>query len=202
MKDAVSDVVGAMLLLSVIMASSMMIYLALTSYFAASSGYENALALESLFNRQNVSVYYVQALPPSGKPGLVVTNYGTPVLLVYLVSEHNGSLSFVPENIYLEHGATALIYTDDPSSGVLTEYGALFSANFTAPMIPVSKIAINCSVSFPAQLEYVTPGYYETGSPVAVKWFVNGSYFHAGKTLRIYIDGPTSVTAVPVYSNP
>ncbi|MDG6928376.1 MAG: hypothetical protein JRN10_06065 [Nitrososphaerota archaeon] len=72
-------------------------------------------------------------------------------------------------------------------------------------LVPVSKIAINTTVNFPPQLEWVPSGSgpWETTSNFSVKWFINGTYAHAGMTLTIrVIDGPTTITVVPVDSHP
>ena len=144
---------------------------------------------------------FVQALPPSAQSGIIVANYGEPVQIVYLVEEQpNGSLEFIPASIYLQHGQFVEFLTNDPYSGVMTSYGGLFMANYSEPLIPVSIIAINTSA--PSRLEYVTPGYYTITAPYSVKWIVNATYIHAGQTITLYINGPTSVTAVPVNSFP
>ena len=201
-KKSQADVLGALMFMGLMFIASFTIFSALSYYFAAQESYSNSLAFSGLYNKQNLSVSFVQALPPSANSGIVVSNYGEPVQIIYLVEEGNGSLEFMPESIYLQHGQSAEFLTDDPYSGVMTSYAGLFMANFSEPMIPVSKIGINVSVDFQPQLEYVTPGYYYTTAPYSVKWFVNGTYAHSGKTLELYIDGPTSITAVPVNSFP
>ncbi len=197
---AQSEVVGALMLIGLIFVSSLTLFVALSYYFAGQSSYSRAMSFEDAFDKQNLSVTWVQALPPSAQSGLAVINYGEPVEIAYLVEERNGSLFFQPENVYLQHGQSATFLTEDRFSGVMTSYGGLFTSGFSEPMIPVSVIGINVTVSFTPQLEYVTPGFYQESSPYPVKWFVNGSYVHAGKSINIYIDGPTSITAVPVYT--
>lgn len=201
-RKAVSDALGAVFLIMIIFASAVAIMVSVANYLFMKENYNAVMEVESNFNKQNITVYFVQHLPPSGNPGIVVTNYGIPVTITYLVIDNNGSLSFEAQNKYLPYGATAYFYTNNPDSGVLTSFGALFMANSSTALIPVSKIAINTTVYFPPQLEYVTPGYYSTSAPHAVKWFVNGTYVHSGKRLTLYIDGPTSITAVPVNSHP
>ncbi|MGC9209496.1 MAG: hypothetical protein ACP5GH_06650 [Nitrososphaeria archaeon] len=207
MREAQADVLGAMLVVLVLLASSMALFLALGTYFRCASAYDGALALASHYGKQNVSVAYVQALPPDGQPGLVVVNYGEPVEIVYLVEElSNGSLSLVPESINLQHGQHAFLLTDDPDSGVMTSLGALFMANCSSPLVPVSFTAINVSARTPSGLYFVSPGYYSFTTGAPAKWFVNGTFYNSGRTfeesLRLYIDGPTTITAVPVSSHP
>ena len=202
-KKSQADVLGALMFMGLMFIASFTIFSALSYYFAAQESYSNAMAYSSAYNKQNLSVLYVQALPPSANSGIVVSNYGEPVQLIYLVEEgSDGSLTFQPINVYLRHGQSVNFATNTPYSGVMTSYAGLFMTNFSEPMIPVSEIAVNVSVNFQPQLEYVTPGYYFTTAPYSVKWFVNGTYVHSGRTLELYICGPTSITAVPVNSFP
>ncbi|MCL4344556.1 MAG: hypothetical protein JRN26_02885 [Nitrososphaerota archaeon] len=206
MRRAVADVFGAVFLVSVIFLASTATMFTVGTYFTEKESYNSIMEIESGFSKQNLTVYYLQALPPGGSPGIAVTNYGSPTCLKDLVTESSGSLSFRPENECLQYGSTVYLYTDDPDSGILTCLGALFMANSSSTnLVPVSKVAINTTVSFPPQLEWVHAGSgpWETTSSVPVKWFVNGTYAHAGRTLTIWvIDGPTTITAVPVNSNP
>ncbi len=206
-RKAVADVVGAVFMLLVIFASALVLSFVTAEYFAYRSAYNDIIEYNAMFDQQNLTVYYVQALPPYGSPGIAVTNYGIPVEISYFVSEVNGALSFTPANRYLEYGQTAYFYTDDPDSGVLTGLGGLFMANSSPPegMVPVSKLAINVSVSFPPELEYVPKGSgpWITYASAPVKWYVNGTYAGAGRYLEIQvINGPTTITAVPVFSYP
>lgn len=206
-RKAVADVVGAIFLMLVILASSLGISFVTAEYFAYRSAYNGMIEHNAMFNQQNITVYYAEALPPYGNPGIVVANYGIPVEVLYFVSESNGALSFTPANKYLEHGQTTYFYTSNPDSGVMTGLGGLFMANSTPPkgMVPVSKMAINVSVSFPPELEYVPAGSgpWITYASTPVKWYVNGSFAGAGRFLEIpAIDGPTTITAVPVNSYP
>lgn len=206
MRRAVADVLGAIFLISIIFLSSTVTMFAVSSYFSEREGYNSAMELESNYNRQNLTVYYVYALPPNGTPGIAVTNYGRPTYIKYLVTDNGGSLYFEPENRYLQYGSTVYLYTGNPDSGVLTCLGALFMANSSyTQLVPISKIAINATVNFPPQLEWVPAGSgpWETTSNLPVKWFVNGTFVHAGRTLTILvINGPTTITAVPVNSKP
>ena len=198
---AQADVAGAVILITLLFLSSLTIFVALSYYFASQKSYSEALAFETFFDKQNISVIFVQAIPPSARSGIAVINYGEPVQIVYLVEERNSSLVFKPESIFLQHGQSATFMTNDSFSGVMTSYGGLFMSSFHPGMVPVTFIGINVSVNNP-QLEYVVPGYYRFSAEATAKWFVNGSYVHAGKELEIFIDGPTCVTAVPVSSHP
>jgi hypothetical protein len=93
-EKGVADVVGALFFIIVVFLSAFSILLATGSYFANSFAYHEALEYESQFNKQNISVSYVEALPPSGQSGIVVFNYGIPVIIEDVVIEQNGALSF------------------------------------------------------------------------------------------------------------
>ena len=203
MRRAQADVLGALMFMIIILASSFSIFYALSAYFAGQSEYSSLLAYLSAFSKQNVSVCFVQALPPSAESGIIAANYGEPIRIIYLVEEQpNGSLKLIPENLYLQHGQVAELFTEDQRSGVMTSYGGLFMANLSEPLIPVSLAAVNVSLNVEPQLLYVSPGYYTFSAQRSVKWFVNGSFVHSGMTLTVYINGPTSITAVPVSSSP
>jgi hypothetical protein len=180
--------------------------LATGSYFANSFAYHEALEYESQFNKQNISVSYVEALPPSGQSGIIVFNYGIPVIIEDVVIEQNGSLSFQHVGITLGTGQYVTFPTGTSDSGVLTNYGSLFMANVSTQLVPVSTIGLGVELSKPGGVYYVPAGsgpwiVYATKS---ARWYVNGSDWGAGKYLIIQqINGPTTISAIrtPGYGN-
>jgi len=195
----VADVIGALFFIIIVFLSAFSILLATGSYFANSFAYHEALEYESQFNKQNISVSYVEALPPSGQSGIVVFNYGIPVIIEDVVIEQNGALTFQHVGTTLETGQYATFPTGTSDSGVVTNYGAFFMANVTTQMVPVSTIGLGVELSKPGGVYYVPAG---TGpwivySQHSARWYVNGSEWGVGKDLVVdYIDGPTTVTAV------
>ncbi len=196
---AVADAVGAILLVLIIFSATMTTMLAVGSYFTASTTYNEIKEYESVFNEQSVAVKYVQAIPPNGNPGLIVTNHGTPVTLSYLVSEgSDNTLSFQPINQYLGYNQTATILTSDPYSGVLTSLGGLFMANLSSPSgtVPVSLVAINVTLNYQPGLFFVQKGTaLNLHSSSNADWYINGTYDHPASDLFVTINGPTSISA-------
>ncbi len=198
---AVADAVGAIMLVLIIFAASMTIMLTVGSYFTANTTYNEIKEYESVFNEQSVAVKYVQALPPSGQPGLIITNHGTPVTLSYLVSEGSDStLSFHPINKYLGYNQTFTLHTNNPYSGVMTSLGGLFMANWSPPSgyVPVSFVGVNISPDFAPELSFVQVGHpitYYTVPPISVPWYINGTYYETSNSITVTIEGPTAITA-------
>jgi len=203
-EKGVADVVGALFFIIIVFISAFSILLATGSYFANSFAYHEVLEYESQFNKQNISVSYVEALPPSGQSGIIVFNYGIPVIIEDVVIEQMGSLSFKHVGITLGTGQYVTFPTGTSDSGVLTNYGSLFMANVTTQMVPVSTIGLGVELSKPGGVYYVPAG---TGpwivySQHSARWYVNGSDWGVGKDLVVdYIDGPTTVTAVRTPGN-
>ena len=203
-EKGVADVIGALFFIIIVFLSAFSILLATGSYFANSFAYHEVLEYESQFNKQNISVSYVEALPPSGESGIVVFNYGIPVIIEDVVIEQMGSLSFKHVGITLGTGQYVTFPTGTSDSGVLTNYGSLFMANVTTQMVPVSTIGLGVELSKPGGVYYVPAG---TGpwivySQHSARWYVNGSDWGVGKDLVVdYIDGPTTVTAVRTPGN-
>jgi hypothetical protein len=180
--------------------------LATGSYFANSFAYHEALEYESQFNKQNISVSYVEALPPSGQSGIIVFNYGIPVIIEDVVIEQNGVLSFQHVGITLGTGQYVTFPTGTSDSGVVTNYGAFFMANVTTQLVPVSTIGLGVELSKPGGVYYVPagPGPWIVYASKSVRWYVNGSEWGAGKYLIIQqINGPTTISAIrtPGYGN-
>ena len=198
-EKGVADVIGALFFIIIVFLSAFSILLATGSYFANSFAYHGALEYESQFNKQNISVSYVEALPPSGKSGIVVFNYGIPVTVEDVVIEQNGALTFQHVGETLGIGQYATFPTGTSDSGVVTNYGSLFMANITTQMVPVSTIGLGVELSKPGGVYYVPAGSTDwiVYAQHSARWYVNGSDWGAGKYLIIpYIDGPTTVTAV------
>jgi len=198
-EKGVADVIGALFFIIIIFASAFSILLATGSYFANSYAYHGTLEYESQFNKQNLTVSYVEAIPPSGESGIIVFNYGIPVTIEDVVIEQNGALTFQHVGTTLGTGQYTTFPTGTSDSGVVTNYGAFFMANLTTQMVPVSTIGVGVELSKPGGVYYVPSG---TGPWIVyaqhnARWYVNGSDWGVGKDLVVdYIDGPTTVTAV------
>ncbi len=196
---AVADAVGAILLVLIIFSATMTTMLAIGSYFTANTTYNEIKEYESVFNEQSVAVKYVQALPPSGQPGLIIINHGTPVTLTYFVSEGSDStLSFQSINQYLGYNQTAKILTNDPYSGVMTSLGGLFMANLSSPsgMVPVSLVAVDVTLNYQPGIFFVQTGTtLNLHSSSNADWYINGTYDHPTSDLHLTINGPTAISA-------
>jgi len=200
-EKSVADVIGALFFIIVVFLSAFSILLATGSYFANSFAYHGALEYESQFNKQNISISYVEALPPSGKSGIIVFNYGIPVIIEDVVIEENGVLNFKHVGITLGTGQYVTFTTGTSDSGVLTNYGALFMANVTTQMVPVSTIGLGVELSKPGGVYYVPAGSgpWIVYAQHSARWYVNGSDWGVGKDLEISrIEGPTTVTALRI----
>ena len=205
-EKGVADVVGALFFIIIVFLSAFSILLATGSYFANSFAYHEALEYESQFNKQNISVSYVEALPPSGQSGIVVFNYGIPVIIEDVVIEQNGALSFQHVGITLGTGQYVTFPTGTSDSGVLTDYGSLFMANASTQMVPVSTIGLGVELSKPGGVYYVLAdsGPWIVYASHSARWYVNGSDWGVGKYLIIpQINGPTTISAIrtPGYGN-
>ncbi len=198
-RRSVADAIGAIMLIFIIFSASMTLLLATGSYFATSGAINEIKQYESAFNEQNITVRFVQALPPSGQPGLIITNHGTPVVLSYLVGEgSDSSLSFQAVNKLLGHNQTVTILTDNPYSGVLTSFGGLFMANWSPPSgaVPVSLVAVNVALNHQPGLFFVQKGTtLNLHSSHSAKWYVNGTFYHAASDFHVTIEGPTAISA-------
>ena len=205
-EKGVADVIGALFFIIIVFLSAFSILLATGSYFANSFAYHEALEYESQFNKQNISVSYVEALPPSGQSGIIVFNYEIPVIIEDVVIEQNGSLSFQHVGITLGTGQYVTFPTGTSDSGVVTNYGAFFMANVTTQMVPVSTIGVGVELSKPGGVYYVPAGSgpWIVYSQHSARWYVNGSDWGAGNYLIIQqINGPTTISAIrtPGYGN-
>jgi len=205
-EKGVADVIGALFFIIIVFLSAFSILLATGSYFANSFAYHEALEYESQFNKQNISVSYVEALPPSGQSGIVVFNYGIPVIIEDVVIEQNGALSFQHVGITLGTGQYVTFPTGTSDSGVLTNYGAFFMANVSTQMVPVSTIGLGVELSKPGGVYYVPAGSgpWIVYAQHSARWYVNGSDWGVGKYLIIpQIEGPTTISAIrtPGYGN-
>lgn len=205
-EKGVADVIGALFFIIIVFLSAFSILLATGSYFANSFAYHEALEYESQFNKQNISVSYVEALPPSGQSGIVVFNYGIPVIIEDVVIEQNGALSFQHVGITLGTGQYVTFPTGTSDSGVLTDYGSLFMANASTQMVPVSTIGLGVELSKPGGVYYVLAdsGPWIVYASHSARWYVNGSDWGVGKYLIIpQINGPTTISAIrtPGYGN-
>jgi len=200
-EKGVADVVGALFFIIIVFLSAFSVLLATGSYFANSFAYHSALEYESQFNKQNILVSYVEALPPSGQSGIVVFNYGIPVIIEDVVIEQNGALSFQHVGITLGTGQYATFPTGTSDSGVLTNYGAFFMANVTTQMVPVSTIGLGVELSKPGGVYYVPAGSgpWIVYASHSARWYVNGSEWGVGKYIEIpQIDGPTTISAIRI----
>jgi len=198
-EKGVADVIGALFFIIIVFASAFSILLATGSYFANSYAYHGTLEYESQFNKENLTVSYVEAIPPSGESGIVVFNYGIPVTVEDVVTEQNGALTFQHVGTTLETGQYTTFPTGTSDSGVVTNYGAFFMANVTTQMVPVSTIGLGVELSKPGGVYYVPAGSgpWIVYAQHSARWYVNGSDWGVGKDLVVnYIDGPTTVTAV------
>ena len=205
-EKGVADVIGALFFIIIVFLSAFSILLATGSYFANSFAYHEALEYESQFNKQNISVSYVEALPPSGQSGIVVFNYGIPVIIEDVVIEQNGALSFQHVGITLGTGQYVTFPTGTSDSGVLTDYGSLFMASTKTLMVPVSTIGLGVELSKPGGVYYVPAGSgpWIVYASHSARWYVNGSDWGVGKYLIIpQINGPTTISAIrtPGYGN-
>ena len=205
-EKGVADVVGALFFIIIVFLSAFSILLATGSYFANSFAYHEALEYEAEVNKQNISVSYVEALPPSGQSGIVVFNYGIPVIIEDVVIEQNGVLSFQHVGITLGTGQYVTFPTGTSDSGVLTDYGSLFMASTKTLMVPVSTIGLGVELSKPGGVYYVPAGSgpWIVYASHSARWYVNGSDWGVGKYLIIpQIDGPTTISAIrtPGYGN-
>jgi len=198
-EKGVADVVGALFFIIIVFLSAFSILLATGSYFANSFAYHEALEYEAEVNKQNISVSYVEALPPSGQSGIIVFNYGIPVIIEDVVTEQNGALSFKHVGITLGTGQYATFPTGTSDSGVVTNYGTFFMANITTQMVPVSTIGVGVELSKPGGVYYVPAGSgpWIVYASHSARWYVNGSEWGVGKYLEIpQIDGPTTISAI------
>jgi len=198
-EKSVADVIGALFFIIIVFASAFSILLATGSYFANSYAYHGALEYESQFNKENLTVSYVEAIPPSGESGIVVFNYGIPVTIEDVVIEQNGALTFQHVGTTLGTGQYETFPTGTSDSGVVTNYGAFFMANLTTQMVPVSTIGLGVELSKPGGVYYVPAGSgpWIVYAQHSAMWYVNGSDWGVGRYLVVnYIDGPTTVTAV------
>jgi len=198
-EKGVADVIGALFFIIIVFLSAFSILLATGSYFANSYAYHEVLEYESQFNKQNISVSYVEALPPSGQSGIIVFNYGIPVIIEDVVIEQRGSLSFKHVGITLGTGQYVTFPTGTSDSGVLTNYGSLFMANVTTKMVLVSTIGLGVELSKPGGVYYVPAGSgpWIVYASKSARWYVNGSDWGVGKYLIIQqIDGPTTISAI------
>jgi len=198
-EKGVADVIGALFFIIIVFLSAFSILLATGSYFANSFAYHGALEYESQFNKQNISVSYIEALPPSGQSGILVFNYGIPVIIEDVVIEQNGALSFKHVGITLGTGQYATFPTGTSDSGVLTNYGSLFMANVSTQLVPVSTIGLGVELSKPGGVYYVPAGSgpWIVYASKSVRWYVNGSDWGAGNYLEIQqINGPTTISAI------
>jgi len=205
-EKGVADVIGALFFI-IVFASAFSILLATGSYFANSFAYHDTLEYEAQFNKQNISVSYVEALPPSGKSGIIVFNYGIPVIIEDVVIEQNRSLSFQHVGITLGTGQYTTFPTGTSDSGVLTNYGALFMASTKTQLVTISIIGLGVELSKSGGVYYVPAGSgpWIVYANHSARWYVNGSDWGAGKYIVIsQINGPTTISAIrtPGYGNP
>ncbi len=145
-------------------------------------------------------------------PGTIITNYGPPANITYLITEQNGQVNFVPANIYIPHLQSATL-TEPGLVGVATSYGGVFCTNYTSTDVPVTIFAVGLPlqyyspqtgwVPFQTGLYYFPPGTYLTlVTPHRASWYVNGTQvtgLNGDKTAVIYINGPTTITLIRDY---
>ena len=203
-RKGVGDVLGAIMVLLVIFAASMVLLLAVGHLYVAVQDYHNAQVLTSMENKENITVVYMQSVPPSGSPGIVVTNYGIAVNVTSLIQIGPGGVSYTPESIYLPSGSSVPILESSQAAGVTTSYGGVFYTNYTAispGMVPVSIFGEGVSIQSPygSGLWYVPSGTNTNiHSSGKATWYVNGTVASPSgvSSSSITVDGPTTVTAV------
>ncbi|MEM4098995.1 MAG: hypothetical protein QXW57_04530, partial [Candidatus Micrarchaeaceae archaeon] len=161
-RRSVSDVIGAIILLIVIFSAAMVLLLAVGNLFTAVQDYHDAQILSSMKNKENVTLIYSKSLPPSGSPGVVVTNYGVAVNITSLIQINQNGVSYTPESIYLPSGASVPIPEPSQAAGITTSYGGIFFDNYTttAPgLVPVSIFGEGVATKPLSGLYYVPAGY-------------------------------------------
>ena len=200
----VGDVLGAIMVLIIIFAASMVLLLAVGHLYVAVQDYHNAQVLTSMEDKENMTAVYMQSVPPSGSPGIVVTNYGISTNITSMIEIGPGGVSYTPENIYLQSGASIPIMESSQAAGVTTSYGGVFYTNYTSAspgMVPVSIFGEGVSIQSPygSGLWYVPDGTnVNIHSSGKATWYVNGTVTSPSgiSSSSITVDGPTTVTAV------
>ena len=181
-------------MLILLVASVAALAYAITSMFAALDAAHAIAVVRGEPARENLTLIYVAHVPPNGAPGAVVINYGDPVNITALVQVVDGQFVVTPEDIYIPEGGTASIALQSDQFAVIT--GAAFSYNMTVPY--VSVFAEGVSTSPPPGLYYWV-GQFKVKSDAPADWYLNGSSTPAtdnGRQLVVYVDGPTTITAV------
>ncbi|MDG7037132.1 MAG: hypothetical protein JRM72_07090, partial [Nitrososphaerota archaeon] len=95
-RKGVGDVLGAIMVLIIIFAASMVLLLAVGHLYVAVQDYHNAQVLTSMEDKENMTAVYMQSVPPSGSPGIVVTNYGVSTNITSLIEIGPGGVSYTP----------------------------------------------------------------------------------------------------------
>ncbi|MGC8773330.1 MAG: PKD domain-containing protein, partial [Conexivisphaera sp.] len=192
-RRAVGDAIGALFMLILLVASVAILAYAVTSMYGALNATHSVAVIPGAPARENLTLVFVPHTPPNGAPGAIVVNNGIPVNITELVQVVDGNFVVTPENIYLPQGANAAIALQSGQFAVVTSTGAVFSYNMTMPY--VSIFAEGVSTDPP-------PGMYSYVGTVLIKsnsdayWYVNNTYQKSGRVLSIYVDGPTTVSAI------
>ncbi|MEM4066266.1 MAG: hypothetical protein QXV17_05330, partial [Candidatus Micrarchaeaceae archaeon] len=200
-RRSVSDVIGAIILLIVIFSAAMVLLLAVGNLFTAVQDYHDAQILSSMKNKENVTLIYSKSLPPSGSPGVVVTNYGVAVNITSLIQINQNGVSYTPESIYLPSGASVPIPEPSQAAGITTSYGGIFFDNYTttAPgLVPVSIFGEGVATKPLSGLYYVPAGYSLTvNSSGPATWVVNGAEVAtAVSSFTTVVNNPTTISAI------
>jgi len=204
-KRAVGDMIGAVILIIMMISVVVLLGLAVSSFFTTQQSLHNVSTIHQLENEENFTVVQEAHVPPSGSPGILITNNGLALNITNLIARNSvGSLVFTPVSVVVGHLQSVSIPVSVNTVGFMTSYGGVFFYNFSSPgLVPVSIMAYETTIESPysAGLWYVPVGTaVNVHSADRGTWYVNGSAVTNGKSSSsVTVDGPTSITVVRDY---
>lgn len=193
-RRAVGEAVGTLLLMVLLISTTATLSYALSYMFSALQAAREAAAVAGRPARENLTLVYVQHLPPSGSPGAVMINEGDPVNVTEVLQVEGRGVVATPAGICMPHGGSASIPLNSSEFAVITSSGAAFSHGMgSLPYISVFAYGVSTT---PAPGLYYTSGRVVIRASSPASWYVNGSWVENGTQVIVWVDGPTSVTAV------
>ena|GEM_PF-3510624 len=195
-RRAVGESIGAVLVLVLLMAAAAALTFAIVYMYGALAAAHSAQVAAGRPAQENLSLVYVAHVPPSGSPGVVVTNEGTPTTIVEVLQVAGGKVGARPVDVPLATGASATIPLQSGEFALVTSSGAIFSYNMgNASYLSLAAFGVRTDPP---------PGLYYTSGTVTLRslddpdalWVINGSQTEVGPELKLAVDGPTAVTVI------
>jgi len=195
-RRAVGESIGAVLVLILLIAAAAALTFSIAYMYGALASAHSAQVAAGRPARENLSLVYVAHVPPSGSPGVVVTNEGIPVTIVEVLQVAGGQVAVQSVDVPLATGASATIPLQSGEFALVTSSGAIFSYNMgNASYLSLAAFGVRTDPP---------PGLYYTSGTVTLRslddpdtlWVINGSQTEVGPELKLTVDGPTAVTVI------